>query len=286
MTEFNLRPVNHGDQERVGKIIYDAFYHISNAHNFPPDFASEDIAVGLAGMLLTHPRIYGIVAESDGVVVGSNFLWEIDEVVGVGPITIDPGAQNSSIGKALMLDVIRRAEQTNANSVRLVQAAYHNRSLALYTKLGFDTVAPLSAMSGPAFKANIEGYDTRPMTADDVDNADAVCIAVHGISLKNEIADSVDKGSGYVVEHRGRITGYTTGLGYFGHTACITNEELKALIGSGHDFTGPGFLLPTTNSDVMRWCFENGLRIVHPMTLMSRGVYQVPRGAFMPSILY
>lgn len=286
MTEFNLRPVDRGDQERVGKIIYDAFYHISNAHNFPPDFASEDIAVGLAGMLLTHPRIYGIVAESDGVVVGSNFLWEIDEVVGVGPITIDPSAQNSSIGKAMMLDVIRRAEQTNANSVRLVQAAYHNRSLALYTKLGFDTVSPLSAMSGPAFSAIIEGYYTRPMTADDVDNADAVCIAVHGISRKNEIAGSVDRGSGYVVEHRGLITGYTTGLGYFGHTVGTTNEELKALIGSGQEITGPGFLLPTTNSVIMRWCFENGLRIGHPMTLMNRGVYQVPRGAFMPSILY
>lgn len=286
MTEFNLRPVDRGDQERVGKIIYDAFYHISNAHNFPPDFASEDIAVGLAGMLLTHPRIYGIVAESDGVVVGSNFLWEIDEVVGVGPITIDPSAQNSSIGKAMMLDVIRRAEQTNANSVRLVQAAYHNRSLALYTKLGFDTVSPLSAMSGPAFNAIVEGYDTRPMTADDVDNADAVCIAVHGISRRNEVRASAEHGSGYVVEHQGRITGYTTGLGYFGHTVGITNYELKALIGSGQEFTGPGFLLPTTNSEVMRWCFENGLRIVHPMTLMSRGAYQEPKGAFMPSILY
>jgi hypothetical protein len=36
----------------------------------------------------------------------------------------------------------------------------------------------------------------------------------------------------------------------------------------------------------MRWCLENGLRIVQPLTLMSKGLYQEPRGAFLPSILY
>ena len=50
-------------------------------------------------------------------------------------------------------------------------------------------------------------------------------------------------------------------------------------------FPGPGFLLPTRNSDVFRWCLANGLRVVQPMTLMSIGLYNEPRGAFMPSVL-
>ena len=61
---------------------------------------------------------------------------------------------------------------------------------------------------------------------------------------------------------------------------------MKALVGAAQAFPGPGFLLPTRNSEVLRWCLEQGLRIVQPMTLMSLGLYNEPRGAFMPSILY
>jgi hypothetical protein len=31
---------------------------------------------------------------------------------------------------------------------------------------------------------------------------------------------------------------------------------------------------------------EKGLKVVQPLTLMSRGLYNEPRGAFMPSILF
>ncbi|MER3423912.1 MAG: GNAT family N-acetyltransferase, partial [Nitrospiraceae bacterium] len=47
-----------------------------------------------------------------------------------------------------------------------------------------------------------------------------------------------------------------------------------------------GFLLPTRNADLFRWCLEQGLRVVQPMTLMSQGLYQKPAGTFLPSILY
>jgi hypothetical protein len=89
-----------------------------------------------------------------------------------------------------------------------------------------------------------------------------------------------------VVEHGGRITGYTTMIGFFGHTVGESNEDLKALIGAAAGFPGPGFLLPTRNSETLRWCMEQGLRIVQPMILMSLGLYNEPRGAFMPSVLY
>ena len=93
-------------------------------------------------------------------------------------------------------------------------------------------------------------------------------------------------GTAMVVEHNGRITGYTTGVGFFGHSVGETNNDLKALIAAADGFPGPGFLLPTRNGELLRWCFEKGLRIVQPLTLMSRGLYQEPRGAFLPSILY
>jgi hypothetical protein len=186
----------------------------------------------------------------------------------------------------LMQDVICRAEKQGKPSTRLLQAAYHNRSLALYTKLGFNTVEPLSAINGPAFEVGMPGREVRPLSENDIDGADEVCYSVHGISRRNEIADAAQTGSGLVVTYSGRVTGYTTGIGFFGHAACETQDDLKALIGSGREINGPGFMLPTRNSEMMRWCMSNGLRVVQPMTLMSKGIYQEPRGAFLPSILY
>jgi predicted N-acetyltransferase YhbS len=71
------------------------------------------------------------MAELDGRIVGSNFLWEENEVAGVGPITVDPRCRNSRIGRRLMEAVIERARVQEIAAVRLVQAAYHGRSLSL-----------------------------------------------------------------------------------------------------------------------------------------------------------
>ena len=75
-------------------------------------------------------------------------------------------------------------------------------------------------------------------------------------------------------------------LGFFGHAVAKGNEDLKALIGAAPAFPGPGFLLPTRNSELLRWCLEKGLRVVQPMTLMSMGLYNEPDGAFLPSVVY
>jgi hypothetical protein len=51
-------------------------------------------------------------------------------------------------------------------------------------------------------------------------------------------------------------------------------------------FPGGGFLLPTRNGEMFRWCLENGLRLVHQMNLMTIGLYNEPAGAYLPSVLY
>jgi hypothetical protein len=237
-------------------------------------------------MMLSRSDIYSVVAEEGGRITGSNFLWVSDAVAGVGPITVDPAVQNSKTGRALMEDVLRYADDNGFPSVRLVQAAYHNRSLSLYTKLGFDTVEPLSNIQGAPLNLNIEGHNVRPMTEFDLAEADALCHRVHGHTRHNETAGAIEQGSARVVEHDRRITGYTTGVSFFGHTVGESNEDLKALIASASEFGGPGFLLPTRNSELLRWCLSHRLRIVQPLTLMSRGLYQAPQGAFLSSILF
>jgi hypothetical protein len=66
-------------------------------------------------------------------------------------------------------------------------------------------------------------------------------------------------GTACVVEHQGKITAYATDVAFFAHAVAETNHGLKALIGAAPGFPGGGFLLPTRNGDVFRWCLENGL---------------------------
>jgi len=89
-----------------------------------------------------------------------------------------------------------------------------------------------------------------------------------------------------VVEHDGQISGYTAGVGWFTHTVGESNNDLKALIGSATEYTGPGFLLPTRNAELFRWCLSHGLQVVQQMTLMTNGLYNEPQGAYLPGVLY
>lgn len=284
--EPTFRPGTVRDAATCGQIGYEAFKAIAEQHGFTPDFPSIEKAVGLLSTILARPDVYSVVAELDGQVVGSNFLWEGDTIAGVGPITVVSTVQNTGIGRKLMESVLDRANTRRQVGVRLVQAAYHNRSLSLYSKLGFQAREPLSILQGPPLKLELYGYCVRKATLDDLALCDALCRTVHGHDRRGEIAHAIADGTATVVEHNGRITGYATGLGFFGHAVGRTNDELKALIGAAPAFTGLGFLLPTRNMELLCWCLNHGLRIVQPMTLMSHGLYQKPIGSFLPSILY
>jgi N-acetylglutamate synthase-like GNAT family acetyltransferase len=283
---FKLRVGSSADAEACGVICYEAFKAISEHHNFPPDFPSSEVACGLLSSLFSLPNVYSVVAEVEGRVVGSNFLWEDTTVAGVGPITIAPHIQNSTLGRCLMKDVLERARQQRFAGVRLVQAAFHNRSLALYAKLGFDVQEPLANFQGQALRLEIPGYTVRPASDKDLDVCNRLCQRVHGHDRGQELQHAIQQGTATVVEHDGRITGYATLIGFFGHAVAESNEELKALIGAADSFAGPGFLLPTRNGQLFRWCLQHGLRIVQPMTLMSLGLYNQPSGVFLPSILF
>jgi predicted N-acetyltransferase YhbS len=281
-----IRRATPEDAPAAGRICYEAFATINRQHNFPPDIPSPDAAIGLLAMLFAHPRFYCVVAEADGKVVGSNCLDERGVVAGLGPITVDPAAQNARVGRQLMTALLDRGRERSFAGIRLLQSAFHNRSLSLYTKLGFDAREPMSVMQGPAIKRTIEGCSVRLATASDVDAANRMCERVHGHDRSGELRDAIDQGTAVVVERRGRLTGYASSFGFFGHAVAESLEDLQALIGSADSFSGPGIIVPTRNAELFRWCLNNGLRVVQPMTLMTTGLYNEPGGAYLPSILY
>jgi len=283
---LKLRAGRPDDAQACGRICYEAFKHISEAHNFPPDFPSPDVATGLLTWMLQHPNFYSIVAEIDGRIVGSNFLDERNAVAGLGPITVDPTAQDRAVGRQLMEAAHERAVSKNFADIRLIQAGFHVRSLSLYAKLGYDVREHLACMQGKPLNISVQGHFVRPGIEADLESCNRVCRQVHGHDREGELRDAITRGSATVVEHDGRITGYATIVGFFGHAVGESRDDIKALIGAAKEFAGPGFLLPTRNGELFRWCLGNGLRVVQPMTLMTRGMYQDPAGAFLPSILY
>jgi len=283
---ISLRSGTPADAEVCGRICYDAFKTISEAHGFAPDFPAQEVAIDVLTRMLANPKFYSVVAEVDGQIVGSNFLDERNAIAGLGPITVDPTVQNLAIGRRLMDAVHERAAKRNFAGVRLIQAGFHTRSLSLYTKLGYDVREPLACMQGKALGISIEGHVVRLATEADIDNCNRLCQQVHGQHRGGELRDEIAKGSATVVERDGGITGYATVIGFFGHAVGETNNDLKALIGAANGFAGPGFLLPSRNGELFRWCLRNGLRITQPMALMSKGLYTEPVGAFLPSILY
>jgi GNAT superfamily N-acetyltransferase len=283
---ITVRKARPDDAAACGRVCYEAFRKISTDHAFSPDFPSVEVSTGVLSMMFAHPGFYCVVAESDGKIVGSNCLDERSAIAGVGPITIDPNAQNQGIGRILMEAVLSRAAERRYPGIRLLQAAFHNRSLSLYAKLGFDAREPISTMQGPPIYFASPGYSVHPARTSDIEECNKLCRLVHGHDRSGELRDAIGQGTAVIAEREGRIVAYATMIGFFGHTVGESNSDVQALIANADVFMGPGILVPTRNAGLFRWCLEHGLRVVQPMTLMTIGLYNEPAGAYLPSILY
>jgi hypothetical protein len=139
-------------------------------------------------------------------------------------------------------------------------------------------------MRGPSIAKQIPGYSVRPATEDDLEACNQLSRRVHGHDRGSELLDAIKEGTATVIEHDDRISGYATLIAFFGHAVAETNEDLKALIAAAPEFLGPGFLLPTRNANLFRWCLAHGLRVVNQAILISLGLYNEPAGAFLSSV--
>jgi predicted N-acetyltransferase YhbS len=281
-----LRRATPEDVEQCGRICYDAFASIADAHRFPHEFPAVEAAIGMISGLTNSAGFVGFVAELDGGIVGSNFLDVRSPIHGLGPITVDPGIQDGGVGRALMAAALDHSDGQGALGVRLLQAAYHNRSLSLYAKLGFAVREPFAVLQGEPLGGLPGGPDVRTADRNDLDVASQLCVRVHGHERSGELIDALERGTATVVERDGRITGYSTGIAFFGHSVAETDADLQALIGAAPGFGGPGFLLPLRNAGLLEWCLDHGLRVVQMMNLMSVGWYREPEGAYLASVTY
>lgn len=285
---ITLRPAAPGDAEECGRIIYEAFKGISGRHGFRPDFPSAEAATGFVSYFIADPSVYGVVAEGEGRVVGSNFISEWDAIRGVGPITVDTSAQARGTGRRLMEAVIERGR--GAAGVRLVQDSYNGASLSLYASLGFDVKEPLAMLEGSVEGGVPAGLEVRRMQEEDLGAVNELCRRVHGFDRAGELKSLWPLLSPYVAVRAGSVTAYASAPNSWalGHAVAETDEGMQALLaGASAQGDAPlSFLLPTRQAALFRWCLGRGLRVVKTMTLMATGEYVEPRGSFITSVGY
>jgi predicted N-acetyltransferase YhbS len=288
ITAVRIRVATPADAEACGRIVYEAFQGVAGRHGFSPDFPDVETATQLAQSFIAHPSIFGVVAEEDGRVVGSNFLAEGDAIRGVGPITVDPRRQGGGVGRRLMAAVLERG--AGAAGIRLLQDAFNMPSLSLYASLGFEVREPVLVMTGRPVSKPGPRTTVRRLTEQDLGACNALCARIHGFSRASELADAMRLLAPVVSERDGRVTGYLTAPTFWlaNHGVAETEDDMKALIlGAGAANAQPlSFLLPIRQASLFRWCLSEGLKAAKPMTLMTIGEYRTPEGSYLPSVFY
>jgi ribosomal protein S18 acetylase RimI-like enzyme len=279
-----LRPATGADTLACGRICYEAFSAVASTHGFPMDWRSEEMAVRVIEARLAHRFTYGVVAEVDRQIVGSAFLKEYRPVGAIGPVTVATRLQGAEIGRLMMEHLLARARTIGLDGTRLVQAAYNTHSLALYTKLGFQVRDLLACLHGNPVATPLRGYPVREGTEEDVPPCETLCLRLHRYARTEDLLEALRLRSLTVVVREKRITGYSTGIHFRGHTVAETNDDAKALIAAAGQLPEPGLLIPAGNGELLRWALENGLRITQSLSLMTQGFYHPPEGAFLPSI--
>jgi predicted N-acetyltransferase YhbS len=285
-----IRTIKQNDAETCGKIGYEAHKTISSAHGYPSEQPSEEFGIGLIKRLLDNPNSWGVLAERQGKTLGSIFLHKFppSPVVAIGPLTVHPSSEGG-VGKKLMFAALDHARKQNHDQIRLVQSPSHIRSFVLYTKSGFFLREPLFLMEGQPLNSGINksNANVRPVRDDsDIFECNGLCKLTYGFSREMELRQAKDQGVATMIERDGVITGYTAGIGIFGHAVAKSNEDLKSLIANASSILGPGFFAPARNHEIVNWLLEKGFQIGWPANLMTIGPYQEPQIPFIPSLAY
>ncbi|HYY57289.1 MAG TPA: GNAT family N-acetyltransferase [Pyrinomonadaceae bacterium] len=286
---IQIRPTKQEDAETCGRICYEAFKTIAERHNFRPDFPTPEFAVQLVESLIASPQVFGVVAESDGRIIGSNYLWEYDRIRAVGPITVNPSVQSKGAGRKLMEAVIERGQASNG--IRLVQDSFNMASLSLYAGLGFDVKEPLVCIEGELKGDVPSDVEVRPIKEEDFEGCAELCRKAHGFERTGELKNIPPFLKSFVAMRAGRITAYAAAPHFWAlnHAVAESEEDMRALLtGAGNLGEGQpiSFLLPSRQTDLFRWCLKKGMRAVKPMTLMAMGEYREPGACYLPSVGY
>jgi predicted N-acetyltransferase YhbS len=279
--------------EAVGKVVYEAFRDVAIRHGFEPGYESLNFATFVVRSLNWLDGFASFVAIEGGQPLAVNFLDQQNDVAGVGPVAVGVEHQGRGLGRMVMEALLERAEGGGFQSVRLLQAAYNLVSFSLYCRLGFDAKEQIASLRGrPPADERAAGV-VRECTPQDLDTLDDLSLEVLGFRRRGDLEMAMPLARPLLVEREGRPVGYVCRFpmpdgAFLGPAAARDEEALKDLI-VGAARLVPGSLrlaLPVSCPSLLRWALQSGFSLMEMGTLMVRGTYEVPAGAYMPSAWY
>jgi GNAT superfamily N-acetyltransferase len=271
----------------LARICYEAFGDLHDRHRVPRDFHTLEFARMVIGLFVSRPEIHAVAARVDDALAGSNYLSLLDEASGIGPISVDPAQQGKRVGRVLMQAVMDEAERRGIRQVRLVQEALNTTSASLYASLGFEVREPLALMKLSPTAAG--DFTVRAFHPGDFPALDDLCRRHCKVSRLNELKfwTSLDMPL-FVREREGRLRGYFL-PGKLGHSVAETTADALALFsqaGRVVPVDSALILCPMRHSELFQGALRAGHRVVKVLTLMTRGPYPEPDGAWTASYLY
>jgi GNAT superfamily N-acetyltransferase len=276
---ITVRDAAPTDQSHTTEIIYGAFHQLDERHEVPAYMNSMEDANIVASHLYGIPKIHGYVAEEDGQIVGIGFLHDLGDVgMGISPLAVAPDAQARGVGQAILDRMIERA---GGASVRLLQDAFNNATLALYSRYGFVVREQVTCLKGaiPAQSAsdlNIT-HDTDP-----AGTAEALHRKIMGFNRPSFPTRPV-------MAHRGaELAGFIAPGTEYPYAVADTEDTLIALIaGLAQELGAPiTAAVPAAHAQTLRWLLDRDARVIRSMNLMVRGPYSRPDGARLNSGSY
>ncbi|MEG5036413.1 GNAT family N-acetyltransferase [Microcoleus sp. AT3-D2] len=282
-----IRRAQPSDIDVCAGITYEAFKDISDRHQFPTDFPTLDFATEITGLLIESPVFFGIVAESEGAVVGCGFMDERNPIRGIGPVSVDRTFQGRGTGREIMKALLERGQ--DAVGIRLVQESFNMASLSLYASLGFEVKEPFVLMEGKFRSQPQHGFEVRPLASEDVGECAALCKKLYRCDRTSDIEYALNFFSPWVACKQGQIVAYTCAVSALGHSVAETEADMQALLLGAAAYSSDqllAFHLPLRYASLFRWCLQEGLRALKPMAVMAVGEYQSPEGCWFPSFVY
>ncbi|MFB2918218.1 GNAT family N-acetyltransferase [Aerosakkonema funiforme] len=282
-----IRKVTAEDTDSCSRIIYLAFKEISDRHQVPSFFPNLEFTTQVTASLIANPSVYGVVAESNGEVIGANFLNESDTIRKIGPTAVHPDFQSRKIGRKLMEALLARSR--DAISVRLVQESANLTSLSLYASCGFEVKEPAVLIHGQPKSQPNANVEVRLLQQSDLEECAAICKRVYGFERVSELQEAIELFSPFVAIRNNKIVAYATAVNFYGHGVAESEADMRSLLlGIAAATDAPiSLILPLHHqASLFRWCLSEGLRAINAVNLMVLGEYAEPQGCYFPSVVY
>ena len=280
-----IRHMQAEDIPRVGAVMVAAFNDVFCRHGYPEPFPSPAAGTSIAqGYARLEPKEC-FTALQAGQIVGSGFLHLRGDTAGIGPITVDPGAQAQGAGRALMQTVIEAGGA--CPSFRLVQDAFNMVSFPLYSRLGFEVRGTIASLVGQHIQADVPGdVEIREWLTEDIEHLATLDTRLTGIVREQDIRFFHAQPPHIAAFVQGQLAGYlcflrTEAGTFLGPAAATQPSVLRALILSAAEREQGKALrmrFPARHATLLRELLAVGFRVETLQTYMVRGAWRPSNG--------